>query len=1318
MTTPSQTSLQTHRNHYLFSDYYLANRLREQPEWGRDVSATLAEFTELWRGYSPQADNESQTEVDWIRQVLARLGHHFNVQVALTTPFGTRKPDYMLYPTAEARQAGKAQASAGPLSADQLRGSALAVADAKAWERDLDRAAPVGKKGLTISEHPMLQIYVYVQHSGLPWGVITNGRQWRLVHRSRADKLEVYYEVDLPALLEQGEAEAFKFFTLFFRREAFIAPPGQTPFLERVLGQSQAYNRGISDNLKEQVYEALRFLAQGFLDFPANRLDPSPATLADIYTHSLIVLYRLLFILYAESRELLPVAGPQRNRLYSDSYSLTALKRRIARELDQARPVAASMDSDWHHLGQLWQVIDQGNPDLGVPAYNGGLFRQPPDGFLARYRVGDSHLRRAIDLLARTRDPQTGERRFVDYRDLEIRHLGSIYEGLLEYQLRQAEQPLAVRLEKGREVYETIQTSEANQTCEVLETSQVSTGPEIAVPPGQLYLVTDKGERKATGSYYTPDYIVEYIVAQTVGPVLDDLARRHADDPAALSRAILRVNVLDPSMGSGHFLVEASHFIALRLVALGLPTPVEAGDSPESDLAYWRRRVTQACIYGVDLNPLAVELAKLSLWLTSVARGKPLSFLDHHLRHGNSLIGSRVADLPLDGGAKQSRQRRKKGQKAEAEQRAAGQLSMLDDSAFVGTMRTATGFMDSIEQLRGDTLAEVQEMADLYEKIVSEVTAKVRQLADLWTARAFGLELADALWPPLARHLTHGGLPFPKFEQLAAEAAALTRQHHFFHWELEFPEVFFDAHGRLDPAAGFDAVIGNPPYVRQEQMSALKPYLAENFSEVYHGVADIYVYFYQQAVNLLRAGGRLSYIVNNKWLRSGYGEPLRGYFARTVAVEQLVDFGHAPIFPDADTFPCIIVAQKTAAKERKATQTNICIFPREALGQFDLAEFVREHSYPVPMTRFSTAPWSLERGNVDDLMEKIRQRNVPLKEFLGVTPYRGILTGLNEAFLIDTSTKNKLIEADPKCAEIIKPYLRGQDIKRWSPDWPGLWIILMKSSGDYDWPWSQAGNGAETIFAETYPALHQHFKSLETKLRKRSDQGVFWWELRSCAYYDQFETAKLMYQEIQFHPAYGFDNTEYFSNNKVFILPRADFYLLAVLNSPLMWWHNWRYLPHMKDEALNPKGESMELLPIAPPTDEIRAEIEPAVTRLIALTEQERQTITEMLNWLHFEFGVETPGQKLSDFPSLEATGFVNEVKKRRPKSAGMLTPAALKTLQKTFQEYAAPALNIRAETEVLERRLNDLVNRAYQLTSAEIDLLWQTAPPRMPIRR
>jgi hypothetical protein len=412
-----------------------------------------------WAAFTPQRDNEAQTEEEWIRPVLKALGHTFNLQAPLKTPFGTRKPDYLLFPDEASRQAAKAHSSA--FDSQDLRPIALAVADAKAWERPLDQAVETRadellkpQKGQAISENPSLQIYVYVQYSGLPWGILTNGRHWRLYHRDTAEKLDVYYEVDLPALLDQGDPEAFKYFYLFFRRDAFISRPDAPAWLLQTLEQSRAYARGVSDTLKDQVYEALRHLAQGFLDFPANQLKPDPATLKAIYDHSLIVLYRLLFILYAESRGLLPVPD---NLLYTRSYSLDALKKRLARELDQGQPAAPSMATFWQQLRQLWQVIDTGNPDLDVPAYNGGLFKARSDSFLARYQVGDIHLRQAIDLLARTVDPQTRQRVFVDYRDLEIRHLGSIYEGLLEYRVQVADQPLTIHVEKGREIYTPIQ---------------------------------------------------------------------------------------------------------------------------------------------------------------------------------------------------------------------------------------------------------------------------------------------------------------------------------------------------------------------------------------------------------------------------------------------------------------------------------------------------------------------------------------------------------------------------------------------------------------------------------------------------------------------------------------------------------------------------------------------------------------------------------------------------------------------------------------------------------------------------------------------
>ena len=298
-----QGALFTHRNHYLFADYYLDRRACERQEWREaDAGSAFATVTALWRRFKPQGDNEAQTEADWIRPVLEALGHRYNVQVGMQTPLGAKVPDYVFYPDEATRQAAKR----GVLTEADFQG-ALAVGDAKAWDRPLDRAAP--KAVSTLHENPSLQIDTYIRHSGLAWGILTNGRLWRLYHKDTSKKLDVYYEVDLPALIEQGDVEAFKYFWLFFRREAFVAgahAAAASAWLDLVLAESQAYEQGVSENLKAQVYDALRHLGQGFLDFPGNGLQPTAETLKQIHDNSLIVLYRLLFMLYAEARDLLP----------------------------------------------------------------------------------------------------------------------------------------------------------------------------------------------------------------------------------------------------------------------------------------------------------------------------------------------------------------------------------------------------------------------------------------------------------------------------------------------------------------------------------------------------------------------------------------------------------------------------------------------------------------------------------------------------------------------------------------------------------------------------------------------------------------------------------------------------------------------------------------------------------------------------------------------------------------------------------------------------------------------------------------------------
>jgi hypothetical protein len=927
-----QGALFTHRNHYLFADYYLDRRSRERQEWREvDAGSAFAAVAAIWRKYKPQGDNEAQTEADWIRPVLEALGHRYNVQVGMQTPLGAKVPDYVFYPDEATRQAAKR----GVLTEADFQG-ALAVGDAKAWERPLDRAAP--KAVSTLHENPSLQIDTYIRHSGLAWGILTNGRLWRLYHKDTSKKLDVYYEVDLPALIEQGDAEAFKYFWLFFRREAFcvdlrgfrnlegLAKPSQVApaWLDLVLAESQAYEQGVSENLKAQVYDALRHLGQGFLDFPYNGLQPTAETLKQIHDNSLIVLYRLLFMLYAEARDLLPV---RENRLYAEGYSLETLKSRIVRDLDDGIPAAASMSGLWQQLYEQWHVIDTGDAALGVPAYNGGLFRPDRHPFLERYRVGDLHLRQAIDLLARALDPVTGRREFVDYRDLEIRHLGSIYEGLLEYQLRCAAEPLVIVRQKGKERYEP------------------AAGAVPDVPTGQVYLVTDKGERKATGSYYTPDYIVQYIVEQTVGPVLAERAAafRKPDgkiaDEAGLAQAILSINCLDPAMGSGHFLVAAAEYIARYVVGLGLAADEtrqtfevsENSKVSEPELAYWRRRVAQACIYGVDLNPLAVELAKLSLWLATVSKDKPLSFLDHHLGCGNSLIGARVADLPLGlAPAEQVAKERKAAYKAqdaarkkEEAARAAGQITMLDDSAFAGAMHTASGMMRLIEDLGSETLADVHRAEEVYRDSVRAVTERARLLGDVWTARHFGLALDDTIWGGLSRYLLHGGFEMPAYRPIIEHAQRIAGGQRFFHWELEFPEVFFDEHGRLVEEGGFDVVMGNPPYdvlsekEREEDLSELISYISTSadLEPACGQKLDLFRLLAAKATSLVRIEEYVGLIVPMSLLADQQTANLRRHLLSNCPPVQIEAFPqkddpHRRVFLEAKLPTCVVICRK------------------------------------------------------------------------------------------------------------------------------------------------------------------------------------------------------------------------------------------------------------------------------------------------------------------------------------------------------------------------------------------------------------------------
>jgi hypothetical protein len=528
-----------------------------------------------------------------------------------------------------------------------------------------------------------------------------------------------------------------------------------------------------------------------------------------------------------------------------------------------------------------------------------------------------------------------------------------------------------------------------------------------------------------------------------------------------------------------------------------------------------------------------------------------------------------------------------------------------------------------------------------------------------------------------------------------------------FRWWEALPEV---AEQR-----GFDVVVGNPPYVRAEMLTPIKPYLQEHY-ETYHGAADLYVYFYELGVRLLRPGGRMSYIVTNKWLRAGYAEPLRAFFSTATWVEEIVDLGHAKeIFPDADVFPSLVRVRKPAP-HAAPDDALACVIPRDNLRTEDLGHQVGEFGFRTPRESLGSEAWTLEPSEVLDLLRKIKEAGRPLRDVVGNTPYRGVMTGYNAAFTISEQERAELVSSDPGSAHLFRRYARGQDVRRWSPEWSDAWLIVMQSSGDFEWPWASATDeaDAEQVFAATYPAVHRHFRAHETRLRARKDQGRYWWELRSCDYYRVFDQPKIIYQEIQYHPSYALDVEQAYPNNKCFSLRSDSLFLLALLNAPVIWWYNWRTLPHMKDEALSPVAFMMENLPVPEPSASTRQSIEEAATQLIDITRRRQERVASLHDWLRVEFGIEKPGQKLNEPHEIDSDEFVTELKKRRP-GKSTVSSAELQRLRDEYQAVIIPLQDDARRALTLEGEISDLVNGTYGLTSEEVDLLWQTAPPRMP---
>lgn len=1303
-------------NRALFSQHFLDKRLPELPVWAEArpaASIALANVRALYAREKKKLAkyNEEQLRHHWLDPVLVELGAVWDPEPGMLTDAGTSvSPDYLMFADESARTEAQRLLHEG--SRAKYISRASFIGDAKRWGTSFTTAAG-GQRT------PRQQLNDYIHLSGLDWGFLSDGRKFRLTHKSVAGRLDRFYEVDLVQCLESPDDEHFLWFALFFGPAAYRPGPDGRCLLDVVLSGSIAYAREVGEGLKDSVYEVLEIVARGFIR------KGSTLPLPELRGECLTLLYRLLFLFYAEDRDLLPVG--EESYL---PYSLRSLSTEATARLDEGRTFSRNGSLLWGRLKSLFEIVDRGDDDLGIPPYNGGLFDPLKHPLLDLQGPGDDAIAQAVDKLSRTR---AVPRERIDYRDLDIRHLGTIYEGLLEYELFVA--PGEMRIKEERDGVKKAIPATLEEAAALPESERIHAG--------EVYSAKENNERHSTGSFYTPDYIVEHVVQDALGPLV---AGRTPEE-------LLRLRVVDPAMGSGHFLLAAVDFLARAYGQARIDAGLDDdGVTSDEELSEWRRLVVEHCIYGVDMNPMAVELARLALWLATMARDRPLTFLNLHLKCGNSLVGIPVertgALAPArKAGANRRGQSDQKDLPLFAEKFRARLPHMINDVLAILERETKTKadvevketWEKAIEYLRAPFIdvADVQALLLIADRL-ADVDAAVESVrpgsAELKAAIA-GLRAAAAkeadpkkrkkqLKEADTREAEDAAqnlrLEFDRLVALIEKAkelfdhplVALSRKERararWFHWQLLFPEVFFDRLGRVRDDAGFDAVIGNPPWIRQETLKDDKFALEALYPEVSHGAADIYVYFVAAGLGMLAKNGRLALVLPNKWLKADYAAGMRALLTERFRPTSLVDFGHAPVFPDADTFPCLLTAVHRDGSDGDLQFAPITRADLETIEKGShLTALVREKRYPVRPSLLQRGGWFPLPSTEADLWEKLRRTGRTILQIDPTGASYGIKTGFNEAFLISQEVRDDIVARDATSGSVIRRYMRGEDIDRWDSRWGGQWMIGLVSGASFRWPWSGlSADRAEEVFALEFEAIAEHMKKHRAKLKKRSDQGEYWWELRSCDYWDAFGRPKIAYQQIQFHSSFSYDDKGFFLNDKGFFLPATDIGSASALNSRLMWWFLWRTAPHMKDEALALHKFVVDELPIV-------SAAETQAERLVGLTARRRAAAREFLDWLRLTIGLPKSTQKLESFWRLTDKGLAAELKR-----AGLkLSPAGLAEVRGEFEKARANVMALWTEIRTLERETQRLVYDAYGLTSEEVALVERTLPPRDPMQ-
>jgi len=749
--------------------------------------------------------------------------------------------------------------------------------------------------------------------------------------------------------------------------------------------------------------------------------------------------------------------------------------------------------------------------------------------------------------------------------------------------------------------------------------------------------------RKATGSYYTPREIVDYMVDESLKeyfkthmPEIEEkklnklFTKEDSTNPFDIETTIKLINlidalrIVDPAVGSGAFpmrILSRLVFLLHKLdpdnsqwkkiqidgILKSVKDPILQKELinqvekrfKEKNPDYGRKLyLIEKCIYGVDVLQIAVEIAKLRFFISLLVDEtidfdkkdenygiEPLPNLDFKIMQGNSLISSFY-------GIYFKQEPESKSMLFELDKRYKQLISEFEELKSQYQNEPDVSEKQKLREKIDRKIVEIfEEKLNEHLPEIKQIEENAKQLPKKEDKDRYIKEEKEKLFKKL-------GFDLEKAKEDLIAYTEGRKEKDFFLWDIYFAEVFAEKDG-------FDIVIGNPPYVRQEKIKPLKPLLEKQKYQVFTSTADIYVYFYEKGHQLLKDAGILSFISSNKWMRAKYGESLRRFLKNNTTVLKMVDFsGHKVFEQTVDTN--IILFRK-----EKPENWHTVNFVEIKSDMQNVVEYINQNWQTIPQEKLSDNTWTLTDEKVIALKEKIERVGKPLKDW-DVRIYFGIKTGFNEAFIIDTETRNRILancrdeEERKRTEEIIKPVLRGRDIGKYYYKWAGLYLIKIESG------WTNKNRGKkkpDEFFKETLPSLYQHLISFADKevqgrrkgLFNRDDQGDYWWELRDCDYYPEFEMEKIVWQEMSYNPSFTYDDKKFFTNQTAYIMTGKNLkYLLGVLNSKLSEWFMLNTAYSLSKGAQRWIKQYVEQLPIPPLTPQNQ----PIANQIITLVDQ------------------------------------------------------------------------------------------------------------------